>query len=95
MNIKKTTHKDFRNYVDKIYTSSLWMLWNDKIIIDEYLKYYENWLAINLIFVNLLKQDCIDKELWNIIVEFLEKYPANWYDVQKYVEKELIKKIQS
>jgi hypothetical protein len=61
--------------------------------INEYINFNEVWQAMGLILFHVNEQKVIDHKIWLVIWDFLKKYPTNWYDVQKHVEKELIEKI--
>ncbi len=99
MNYLSGDEKEFiyRWYIWKIlYYFHNWTVKSDSYLqIKEYYDVWEEALSLNLIIISLLELEFIPFSLWKLLVDILEKYPPDWFYIQRDSSEKLVKRIKS
>lgn len=88
------SEKNYFWYNDKLLSMAFSIIPEEsKKFIDEYIEYNEIGQSMDLILYHINEANFFSEEINSVILDFLWKYPPNWFDVDKKRADEIIRKI--
>lgn len=91
-----------KNFIFRWYVGMIFYYFDKKIVktdyfdeIKEYYEVWEEWLCLNSMIISLLGNKVIPFKLGRLVIQLLEKFPADWIYVQKETANKLVKKLNN